>query len=668
MRGEPLGPLPTPNPTVKRRYEATPSAVTPRPLAPHTDMDHLEDGRLGQKKVAAMSPPRTIQELAPDRNVGGRYQPLAQATGAPATSAIMSDDPLRSLRPSGAPPAPRSLTAGPRMGYFTEDRREGRTTSGGALSASRVPELQPSPRVAPTVQSHDVGRMEPLPQQLRARPDFHGPPGQYQPGQPPVYMPAQQGVQPSAIPGSHSRNPSLTGATAPGSPAQQLRRHTPDISPIRRSSFGQTQPQPGYYGYAAANVLPKTTVSPVKELPAPIATSQEPPRQVPAKRSNIMSILNDEPEELPPRKRFASEMVSSPRLAYGQTDTGPAPSNLRHEEKASYLPSQQQSSHGPPPSGRPSFADYPPYAPSLANLSAGGPPNHDWMARFDPRSQTQQSAEPARQAPQGQYGAGYQSSQAASNSQPPTPQGNAPNAGHRGYQGYPPPHGQGAPTPPLLASSRDPRDIRDPRESYRHQNAASPPPHQNVIYGSRQVQSPAQSPAPSLSMPQPRQASGPGPSYSSSAHPQTSSPHPLAPQHRSSHSGHQSYQQHVQAMVNGQQGQPAPSSGRPSIGMAANAPSPYGSSAPPAPQQQHQQQSGGPFRPGSLGNPLPRPYTPPSGVHAPSPAPTLGGIPYPNNGPGGAHVHHNAYPHPHEPQHPSHHRVYSQGGSAPSSR
>lgn len=674
MRGEPTGPLPTPNPTVKRRYEATPSAVTPRPLAPHTDMEHLEDGRMGQKKAAAMSPPRTVQELAPDRNLG-RYPPLAQATGAPATSTIMSDDPLRSLRQSGAPPAPRSFTGpGPRMGYFTEDRREARTASGGALSASRGPELQPSPRVAPTVQTHDVGRMEPLPQQLRARPDFHGSPGQYQPGQPPVYMQAQQGVQPSAMPSSHSRNPSLTGATAPGSPAQQLRRHTPDISPIRRSSFGQTQPQPGYYGYAAANVLPKTTVSPVKELPAPSAPSQEPPRQVPAKRSNIMSILNDEPEELPPRKRFASEMVSSPRLAYGQTDAGPATSNIRHEGKASYLPTQQQQpSHGPP-SGRPAYADYPPYAPSLGNPPAGGPPNHDWMARFDPRSQTQQSAEPVRQASQGQYGAGYQPSQPASNSQPPTPsQGNAPSAGHRGYQGYPPPHGQGAPTPPLLTSNRDPRDIRDSRDlrdSYRHQNGASPPPHQNVMYGSRQVQSPAQSPAPSLSMPQPRQPSGPGPSYSSSAHPQTSSPHPLAPQHRSSHSGHQSYQQHVQAMVNGQQGQPAPSTGRPSIGMAGgppNAPSPYGSSA-PASQQQHQQQSGGPYRPGSLGNPLPRPFTPPSGVHAPPPAPTLGGIPYPNNGPGGAHMHHNAYPHPHEPQHPSHHRVYSQGGSAPSSR
>jgi hypothetical protein len=34
-------------------------------------------------------------------------------------------------------------------------------------------------------------------------------------------------------------------------------------------------------------------------------------RQVPAKRSNIMSILNDEPEEPQPRKRFASEQAPS---------------------------------------------------------------------------------------------------------------------------------------------------------------------------------------------------------------------------------------------------------------------------------------------------------------------------------------------------------------------
>jgi hypothetical protein len=674
MRGEPTGPLPTPNPTPKRRYEATPSAVSHRPLAPHTDMEHGEDGRLGPKKASAtMSPPvqvRPAPEIAPDRSLS-RYPSLAQATGAPPpTGAIMSDDPLRNMRQSGAHAAqPRTFT-GPRMGYFTEDRREARAASGATLAGSRVPELQPSPRVAPSTQGPDISRLEPLPQQLRARRDFHGPPAQYQPTQPPVYMQAQQSVavQP-AMSSSHSRHPSLTGSTAPGSPAQNLQKHTPDISPIRRSSFGPGHPAYNPYPYPS-NIHPKATVSPVKETP------QEPPRQVPAKRSNIMSILNDEPEELPPRKRFAGE-ISSPRVPYGQTE----PSGLRHEEKAPYF--QQQPSQGPLPHAAPSgrYSDYSYQPSSLGSASAAsGPPNHDWMARFDPRSQTQQSAETIRPvpspAPPTQYVAtgGYQSSQAASNSQPPTPsQNHASGAGHRGYQAYPPPHGQGAPTPPLIASNG-----RDSSSSaYRHQNAASPPPHQSVLsYGPRPVQSPAQSPAIPLSIPPPRQTSGPGPSYSST-HSQASSPHPLAPQHRSSHSGHQSYQQHVQAMVNGQQPASAPSGARPSIGIAGGPPntaSPYTTPA-HLPPQQH---GGPPYRPGpgSLSNAPPssslglgRPYTPP-------PAPTLGGIPYPSNGPtpaaGGGHIHHTPYPHPHESHgsHPpaTHHRVYSQGGSAPSSR
>lgn len=665
MRGEPTGPLPTPNPTPKRRYEATPSAVTHRPLAPHTDMEHAEDGRLAHNKKASatMSPPaqsqvRAAPDIAPDRTLS-RYPPLAQATGAPpSTGAIMPDDPLRNMRQSGAHPAPPRTFTGPRMGYFTEDRREARAPS----AASRAPELQPSPRVAPSTQGPDVSRLEPLPQQLRPRRDFHA--------QPMVYMQPQ----PTAMSGSHSRHPSLTGSTAaPGSPAQSLQqKHTPEVSPIRRSSFGQ-----GYYPYPSSNIHPKTTVSPVKEAPAPPPPPpQEPPRQVPAKRSNIMSILNDEPEELPPRKRFASEMAS-PRTTYGQPELpGPATSNLRHEEKAPYFPhaqqqQQQQSSHGPPP-GR-SYSNYSSYQqPPLGSSSAAsGPPSHDWIVRFDPRSQSQQSAEPIRPtptpAPPAQYGGSGAGYQPASNSQTPTPQGNPPpSSGHRGYQGYPPPHGQSASTPALLASN-----ARESSSSaYRHQNAASPPPpHQSVLsYGPRPVQSPAQSPATPLNIPPPRQSSGAGPSSYSSTHSQGSSPHPLASQHRSTHSGHQSYQQHVQALVNGQQPPPAPSRGI--AGGPPNSASPYISPAPLPPSQQQPQ----PYRPGSS---LPnlRPYTPPPASHGPPPppAPTLGGIPYPGgNGAAAGHVHHTPYPHPHEshggPSASAHHRVYSQGGSASSSR
>ncbi|KAH8697815.1 hypothetical protein BGW36DRAFT_379526 [Talaromyces proteolyticus] len=687
MRGEPTGPLPTPNPAPKRRYEATPSAVTHRPLAPHTDVEHPEDGRLGQgqKKVSnAMSPPpmqmRQAPDLAPDRNLG-RYPPLAQATTAPL--AAMPDDHSRAMRQPGGPPAPRPFS-GPRMGYFTEERREPRASS---VAGSRGQDLQPSPRVT-AVQGPphpDLARLEPLPPQpLLARADLHGP-GQYQPSTaPPMYMQqAQPGGpgQPPVMTSSHSRHPSMNAA--PGSPSQTM-RHTSNVSPIRRSSFGQVQP-PGHYSYGTP-IHPPSTLSPVKEPPRPSVTPapQEPPRQVPAKRSNIMSILNDEPDDPPPRKRFASEMAS-PRMSYGKLESSDAPiSHLRHEEKPSYF-TPTQASHGPPPShqgGRPGYSEYSPYPPpSLGGSAASGPSSHDWMARFDPRSQSQQPAESVRAtpapaptpAPGSQYGSGYQPS---SNSQPPTPsQSNPTSSSHRGYQGYPPSHGQGVPTPPLLTPT--PREAPPSNNSvYRHQNASPPTRHSVLPYGSRQVPSPAPSPAPTLSIPPPRQNSGPGASYSPSmTHPQAAQPsHPLGPQHRHSHSGHQAYQQHVQAMVSGQQQpqQQSQQSGRPSLGLSGGPPNtaPYAASQPGGgpPQPAHPTP-----RPGALSNSpaqalgIGRPYTPPSAVHAPPPAPTIGGMLYPSSSSSTSHMqHHTSYsrhPEPNGPAPPGHHRVYSQGGS-----
>jgi hypothetical protein len=682
MRGEATGPLPVPSAMPKRRYEATPSAVAHRPLAPHTDVDHVdhvEEARLAHKlkpQGSAMSPPpvqmRPAPDVAPDRNLG-RYPPLAQASGSSLTTgAMMSEEHARGIRAQGGTGPPR-IAQGPRMGYFTEERRDVRPASG-SLAPSRAPELQPSPRVAavPGSQPPELARLEPLPpQHLRPRADMHGP-GQYQVlPQQSMYMQSQQ-QQGHVMASSHSRHTSLTAA--PGSPVV-LPKHGPDVSPIRRSSFGQGQP---YFPYG---IHQQSTVSPTKDLPRPSVTPAppEPPRQIPAKRSNIMSILNDEPEEPTPRKRFASEQTAnSPRMSYSGLQSVPqSSSSLRHEEKPSYLPA---SSHTPAPQAhsRPSYSDYSPYPPAMGSSSGGGPANSDWMARFDPRGQSQQPAEQSNvrssATPSG-FGGYAPPAQPASGSQPPTPSAATP---HRGYQ-YPASHAQGAPTPPLLpTNSREP-----PPPVYRQ---ASPPPRHNVLsYGSRPE---VQSPANSLNIP-PRQPSGPGPSYNSpsSHHPQATSPHPLGPQHRHSHSHsghHHSYQQHVQAMVSGsqqqqqqQQQQPAMQQGsRPSMGLTGGVP--YGHSTPPP---QHASGHPPPPRPGSLapasaGPPsmgiVGRPYTPPGVVHPPPPAPVLGGMPYPasGSGSGGQHMHPNSYsrgPGPEGGQgHPhGHHRVYSQGSGMP---
>lgn len=566
-----------------------------------------------------------------------------------------------------------------------------------SIAPSRPPQdVQPSPRLgtAPAPPPADLPRIEPLPaQHLRPRMDVHGaPPYQALPPlqQQQVYLQSQpQGTasQQPVMTSSHSRHPSLSAA--PGSPAQAISKHTPEASPIRRSSFGHGQPQSSYYPYSgppapSMSQQPTPVLSPSKEPPRQSSTPApppEPPRQVPAKRSNIMNILNDEPEEPQPRKRFAGDQVAaSPRGGYAGTPSLPqsAPSEppVSAASQKPYLPpsqhqpphlqpSQQAPSQGPSSQPRTSYSEYQTYSPAVGSSSSTGPPNHEWMARFDPRGQQQQQQQQQQQADQAGLRSTAPSStftsyappppQSAASSQPPTPSP-APPPHRPSYQpGFPqaptpqPPHSQGAPTPP-------------PTNPAYRQAAASPTTRPSVLpYSFRQgPPTPSQSPASSLNIPPPRQPSGPGSSFSPSLQHPSAPSHPMGPQHRHSHSGHQSYQQHVQAMVRGshQQQQPPPPSQhtqRPSIGLGPGS-VPFGHSTPPPSQQGGSRPSGlggGPPPPLSMG----RPYTPP--------APTLGGIPYPAGG------HQNSYARPSQgadsggPPHgaPGHHRVYSQGSN-----
>ncbi|KAJ5621109.1 hypothetical protein N7510_005093, partial [Penicillium lagena] len=334
-RGEPTGPLPVPSVAPKRRYEATPSSIVPRPLAPHGETE-AEEARFGVKgKPGTLSPQPMPMPGRPllekDRS---RYPPLAQAVAAstmPPSLALGDRGGLSHRIP------------GPRLGYFTEDRRDS-----SILSAPR---------------------MDPL---------AHGPSSLLQPQasmgpSQQAYMSAQQAA--SLIPPAHSRQPSLT--QRPGSPSQ-LQRQELDLSSVHRDSFAQRP----YYGLGQTGGLapsPRPGLSPVKDAPRPSATpAPESARQVPAKRSNIMSILNDEPEEPQQRKRFASEHIAST-----------PPSRSIYQPTA---PLQQY-----PPSSR-GYPDYPGYGATSAG--SGPSANNDWMARFDPRAQ--QGSQPP--APQQQSG------------------------------------------------------------------------------------------------------------------------------------------------------------------------------------------------------------------------------------------------------------------------
>lgn len=520
-RGEPTGPLPVPSVAPKRRYEATPSSIVPRTLAPHDGpITETDEARFASKgKLLAMSPqPMPLQGRLPQETerASSRYPALAQASTAPSMPVMagtLGEDASRAMR-AQAGTNPRAQ--GPRLGFFNDDRRD---TSMLQHTTPRMQEMQVSGRANPPL-SADLARIEPLTSQG------------YISGQAPS----------SLLPPSHSRHASLTHP--PGSPTQ-LPRPDLDIPSVHRDPFSQRQ----YYSIAGQPAglpqSPRPVLSPVKDGPRASATPvpETSARQVPAKRSNIMSILNDEPEEPQPRKRIASEMplsgpVPASRTAYPQAGAALSEESTPSSAAAKSSTYSQQGTYSVPSRG---FSEYPGFAPP-----SGGSTNNDWMARFDPRAQ--QGGQPSLPHPPSSSGrsassAGPQSSYSsyvsAPSQQPASLSGltNPPSAS------TPPPTSQRSSYPNVFSqpSSGQPalsRELLTQPSAYR---PASPPPRaSSVAVGSRPEQlTPLQSSANAFGLP-PRQTGGHS-SYSPAA-----SSNPVAVQ-----TPGQSYQQHVQTLVNG---------------------------------------------------------------------------------------------------------------------
>jgi hypothetical protein len=601
-------------------------------------MAEVDESRFSKVKPLALSP----QPMAPhgrpasekDRNAA-RYQPLAQASTAspvPSTATLIEES-TRAIRAQNAGQAHR-LQQGPRLGYFTEDRRDSSILP---HSTSRAQDLSLSSRHPPGSMPPDMARMEPLSTQ--------------------GYMSAQQ--PPSLLSSAHSRHPSLT---QPGSPTQ-LPRPELDVASVHRDPFA---PRP-YYSYAGQGLSqsPRPGLSPVKDAPRPSVTpAPDASRQVPAKRSNIMSILNDEPEEPQPRKRFASEQApsaaASTSSAAGRPVYQTTPSSRHEDTVMSGMPQKpssfaQQSQYQPSSRG---YAEYPGYGPPQSG--SGTSANNDWMARFDPRAQQtppqpqgqpppvqQQSSRPAAPlASQSSY-ASYapapgQSSVPLTNLSAPSPAPTPPPQTASQRSSYPNVFSQSSSAQPQPPGASGSREMASQPPSYR---ATSPGPRASMAYGSRQEPpAPTQSSA-SLYGVHPRH-SGVQSSYSAA-----STPNPVQ-----SHS----YQQHVQTMVSGSH---QPQSHRSTPVTLPGGPSQYGRNTPP-PQSQPSRSMA------SLAS-LGRSYTPPSAMHpsmggsamggyAPPPQSVSGSVPPLHQRPGAPGSLGEAA------STPTHHRVYShsstQGG------
>ncbi|KAJ5563131.1 hypothetical protein N7461_001892 [Penicillium sp. DV-2018c] len=631
-RGEPTGPLPVPSVAPKRRYEATPSSIIPRPLAPQGDtMADVEDPRYTSKgRPVGLSPqpiPMHGRPLSEKERSLGRYQPLAQASASSAvpSTATLIEESTRAIRAQGGP---SHRIQGPRLGYFTEDRRD---SSVMAHSSPRTQDL-PIPSLHPGSMPPEMVRMDHLSSQ--------------------AYMPPQQ--PPPILSSNHSRHPS--------SPNQQLRPEL-DMSSFHRDNFAQRSYYPLTGPPGGIPQSPRPGLSPVKDVPRPSATpGPEAARHVPAKRSNIMSILNDEPEEPQPRKRFAGEQgTSAPTVTTSITSrpTYQASGSSRQEDtsmpglpqkSASYA---QQSQYQPTSRG---YADYSGYGPPHSGAGTTSA-NNDWMARFDPRAQQNPAQAQAQPAPAQQQQQSQQQQQQAQSSrqgpyssysvtpnQPSVPPTNIP---------VPSP----APTPPPSvgpqrsaysnvysqpSSAQAPmssgaRDIASQPPSYR---PGSPGPRSNMAFGTRQDP--------------PMTAQSPGNLYGMHSRQSASrASYPSAAQATQNPAQAHSYQQHVQTMVSGSH---QPQSHRSTPVNLPSGSSQYGHDTPP-PQSQPGRSIG------SLAS-LGRSYTPPAGLHSSMSGPAMGSYaPSQSSTPGSIPLLHQRPPGSlgDNVTTPTHHRVYSHG-------
>ncbi|KAL4882257.1 hypothetical protein BJY04DRAFT_217579 [Aspergillus karnatakaensis] len=665
-RGEILTAPPITNFASKRRYEATPSSVSmSRPLAPHTEATpEMEDNRLappGRHGTLPSQPQPVSLHARPhherERSIS-RYPPLAQASSAPmaphSPALALAEENSRAIHAqTGLPPRMQ----GPRMGYFADDRRDT------VLSHPTPRPLDQSISARQSAVSGPEIRMEPLHGQGFRAPgvDVHGSPvlpGQSAtapPHQPYLQSLAQSHAQATSLmpPGSHSRQTSLT--KPPNSPVQGLGRHESEMAHVRRDSVGQRS----YYPLSGSHVglpQPPPMLSPSREAlrtgMMPVE-APEPPRQVPAKRSNIMSILNDEPEEpQPPRKRFASDQSSMPaavgspsRPVYSGGSSLPQPSSRQEE---TVLSSSQSKGSGYPqqsPYLQPSrhYSDYTSYNPSPGATGNAG--NTDWLGRFDPRGQ-QQTQQPSS-APPPPPSSRPSTTQASQPLYSPFASSQTPSSQMLPNLNAPSP----APTPPPGAASQ--------RPSYATSvYAPSPASHPQSGTASREL--PSQTPMyRPISSPTSRNshlayASHPGlpstSSYGSASQTVQASGHMSGTpqQHPSVPQGYQ----HVQPMV---AHQPQP---RSHLGLAGTH---YGRNTPP-PLAQASRMAPLPG-PGSSSQQMGRSYTPPA-ILQPNPT---GGMAYVPSGPGNPHHlqarpqggMNEAVPGPHG----GHHRVYSQGSN-----
>ena len=427
--GEDMGRPPTPTPIIKRKYDNPPPNGS-RPLAANVDAMDIDD----------TSPPQRAAVMKhaspPQFQIQPRFPPSAQATPVAAHRVVPSPQPSAPLPapvqvqvPAPARPLqnphissvrthldnqsemrsnlPQQATSmfrlanAPETLSRTPSQQASRSFANEPPNAQYILGLQQERDRAQAMQDHEQQRTQQDRMEVLSRqPSFNRGSAQGSPANPPMQMPQERKIQ------THDRplTPGYSSGAAAGSIARPLLGQ-PSFMPMGAAQFQQS-----HIGRMRPNASPPKREEPRLSFlpPAPhtrptsTAAPSAPPPIEPPKRSNLLSILNSEPEEPNPVKRESLPAVN-PRISspvssmYSKPPTpAPGPSGLSRRETFGQ-PSLLQSQFRPtfPPNSQTPSSTLPAFKHENASTGHGTQAmKHDWARVLGQSSPAGQQSPP----------------------------------------------------------------------------------------------------------------------------------------------------------------------------------------------------------------------------------------------------------------------------------
>lgn len=330
-----MGVPPTPTPINKRRYDNPPSAM-PRSLMSQADIMDIDE------QIAPPQPSMALQGQMSQFQPHSRFPASTQPTPAPQQRVVSAP-----LQTSGSPGSGKQVPAtqarptppaGPKMGFFSESRFERRPTITTQSSERQIQQVVQQQQQAQ--QAQQASRMQ---QSDTPDPSFMRRLKEEQERAMSLQNLHDHRLSQERVPQVASGHPSLYQPVAtqpmhgaPGHPGmserppdREERSSTPGLSaiPTARQGHGMFRNMMGSPAATPPVALhssfrPTHNPSPPKQefrpgsVPAPspaqtIAKLALPAAAEPRKTSNLASLLNSEPEEPRPKKRFSDQAIPS---------------------------------------------------------------------------------------------------------------------------------------------------------------------------------------------------------------------------------------------------------------------------------------------------------------------------------------------------------------------